>query len=84
MAAPDQLPKITDPLVTREPSIHAVLGRNPVLARASAQGKVLAVAGKYWPCDHPVVVKAIETLAAARSEFAQPEFARPELAKETR
>ena len=22
MAAPDQLPKITDPLVTREPSIH--------------------------------------------------------------
>lgn len=66
------------------PSARAVLGRNPVLARASAQGKVLAVPGKYWPCDHPVVVKAIETLTAARSGFAQPEFARPDLAKETR
>ena len=49
-----------------------------------ATGPYSARPGQYWPCDHPVVVKAIETLAAARPEFAQPERVRPELAKKTR
>lgn len=51
------------------PSARATLGRNPVLARASAQGNVLTVPGQYWPCDHPVVVEAVRTLAAARPSF---------------
>lgn len=52
-------------------SARATLGRNPVLARASAQGEVLTVPGKFWPCDHPVVVEAVEALVAARPAFAK-------------
>lgn len=52
-----------------KPSARATLGRNPVLTRASAQGKVLAVPGKFWPCDHPVVVEAVEALVEARPAF---------------
>lgn len=53
------------------PSARKTLGRNPVLARASAAGEVLTVPGEYWPCDHPVVAEAVAVLAAERPLFGE-------------
>ncbi|MFB2594825.1 ABC transporter substrate-binding protein [Paracoccus sp. p4-l81] len=52
-------------------SVRRTLGRNPVLARASAAGEALTVPGEYWLCDHPVVAEAASILAAGRPMFAE-------------
>ncbi|SFI13951.1 ABC transporter substrate-binding protein [Albimonas pacifica] len=59
-------------------SAASVLRRNPILERARREAVTVAVPGALWACSGPMLVEAVEILAAARPRFAAAAAARPE------